>query len=895
MTATTRTTSLPTGTATFVFTDIEGSTKLVQAIGTEAWRAILEDHHALLRRQWEEHDGREVNTEGDAFFVAFPSAPNAVVACAAAQQALTAHQWPDGRDIRVRMGLHTGEAHVTEAADYLGIDVHRAARIASAGHGGQVLVSESTRALVLGSLPDGVTLVDLGEHRLKDLARAEHIYQLVLPGLPSEFPPLKSLDATPNNLPTQMTTFVGREQELAQAHELLHTVRLLTLTGPGGTGKTRLSVQVAADLAHEFEGVYWVPLAAIDDADLVPTTIAQALGIQESGQKTPLEMVIENLKTRKVLIVLDNFEQVTAAAPAIGEILKGAPNVKMIASSRAPLRVYGEQEFPVPPLGVPDTHNLPPLESLSQYAAVKLFIDRATSIKPDFKINNENAPAVAEITELVDGLPLAVELAAARIRLLPPRQMLARLQQSLGELGGGARDLPARQQTLRGAIAWSYDILDEPTQRLMQRFGVFARGATLEHAEMVSGTSDELGMDVLGGLEQLIEQSLLRTLDTDSEPRFLMLHVIREFALDRLKESGDVDELRQRHATVYLDFAEAAAGHLLGDDVVVWLSKLEEDQDNLRAALGWFLARGDAAAASRMAGAQWRFWHMRGHVREGRERMEQVLAMDFPESEQSSLLQALDAAGGVAWWEGDREACRRYYERAVELARRLDDKPKLAQALYNLSFPLGEVDPPGGLMAAREAMGVFEELGDEVGAARAGFSVAGSSTILGDYEQCLEIAAKVVPLFRAHGLRFDLAWMLHAVGLAQIKLERFAEAVPNLLEATNMLAEAQDQVGITIVLGDFSDMAFGLGNSLDGMRLRGASIAIQERTGGGLEGTIGDTYSQRTRQDGPASPEEQQALAEGRAMEPDAALELARELATRVAGWADREGPIRSS
>jgi predicted ATPase/class 3 adenylate cyclase len=884
MSETTTPTALPTGTATFVFTDIEGSTKLVQEIGTERWRKVLEDHHRLLREQWAAFDGREVNTEGDAFFVAFPSAANSVAAAVAAQRVLAGYEWPDGLAIKVRMGLHTGEATVTEAADYLGIDVHRAARIASAGHGGQVLVSESTRALVAGALPQDVTLQDLGEYRLKDLVRAEHIYQLVVPGLPSEFPALKTLDATPNNLPTQMTTFVGREKEVEQAHELLHTVRLLTLTGPGGTGKTRLSVQVAADVAGEFQGVYFVPLAPIDDPDLVPTTIAQTLGLQESGAKTPLDMIVEHLRAKKVLLVLDNFEQIIDAAPAVGEILKGAPEVKIIASSRAPLRVYGEQEFPVPPLGVPDTHALPPLESLSQYAAVKLFIDRATSIKPDFKIDNENAPAVAEITELVDGLPLAVELAAARIRLLPPKQMLARLQNSLGELGGGSRDLPARQQTLRGAIAWSYDLLDEPTQGLARCFSVFARGATMPDAEAVCAPADGAGVDVLGGLEHLVEQSLMRILEDGDEPRFLMLHVIREFARDRLEESSNEDtNTRQRHADLFLGIAEEAAPNLITDDQKRWLDRLEAEQDNLRAALGWFISRDELPEASRMVSAQWRFWHMRGHIREGRERIEQLTSMDFPESEQLSLLSVLTAAGGLTWWEGDRDACRSYYERAVELARRLGDKPQLAVALYNLTFPLGELEPGPALAMAKEAKAIFEEIGDDVGAARAGFSMSGSYGLLGQHDRALEVAEQTVPLFRERGMRFDLAWQLHQVGWANVKLGHLGESAPALVEAIDLLAEAQDHVGMTIVLGDFSDLAFAMGEPLDGMRLRGASLAIQERTGGGLEGGIGQTYNQRVRQEGPSTPDEQKALDEGLAMSAEDALELAHDLAGRVA------------
>ena len=502
--------ALPEGTATFLFTDIQGSTVLVQKLGIERWKAVLDTHYALLREQFAAHEGAEVNTEGDAFFVAFAQATQAVAACAAGQRALYAHPWPEDAVIRVRMGLHTGEAAMV-GGDYMGLDIHRAARIASSAHGGQVVLSDATKVLCEGSLPDGVTLVDLGEHRLKDLAKPERIWQLRIDGLPDEFPPLKSLDKTPNNLPTQLTSFVGRDKELAEGLRLLDQSRLLTLTGPGGTGKTRLSMQIGAEASDHFKhGVYFVPLAPISDPELVPSTVLQAMGVHDSDSRPPQEQLVAHLKEKEVLLILDNFEQILPAAGYVGEVLKASPTSKAVATSRAALKVYGEQEFPIPPLGVPDIAAEVSLDDLAQFEGVKLFIERAVALKPDFKLTAENAAAVAGIAALVDGLPLAIELAAARIKLMPPKAMLARLQDRLGELGGGARDLPERQQTIRGAIAWSYDLLDEGTQRLFARFAVFVRGGSLDQVEAVCGPADEVGGDVLDGISTLLDHNLVR-------------------------------------------------------------------------------------------------------------------------------------------------------------------------------------------------------------------------------------------------------------------------------------------------------------------------------------------------------------------------------------------------
>ena len=413
-------TRLPTGTVTFFFSDIEGSTRLIQQLG-EHYPDVLLAHHTIQREALAANRGHELRTEGDSFFIVFESALDACTGAAAVQEMLAQHSWPQDGQVRVRIGLHTGEATLV-GNEYLGLDVHRAARVASAGHGGQVLISETTRALVEHALPPGLTLKDLGLHRLKDMARPERLFQLSVEGLLSEFPALKTLEATPNNLPTQLTSFIGRDDQVREAQQLLERSRLLTLTGPGGTGKTRLSLQIAAGVLDQFpDGVYFVPLSAIHDPDLVPSAIAQALAISTTGSRRPIEALLENLREKQTLLVLDNFEQVLEAATIATELLEGSAGLRVLVSSRIALRVSGEQEFPVPPLALPDLKALPGLAALSQFEAVRLFIERAVAVKPDFQATNENAPAITGICERVDGLPLAIELAAARVKLLPSR------------------------------------------------------------------------------------------------------------------------------------------------------------------------------------------------------------------------------------------------------------------------------------------------------------------------------------------------------------------------------------------------------------------------------------------------------------------------------------------
>ncbi|HUK93948.1 MAG TPA: adenylate/guanylate cyclase domain-containing protein [Gaiellaceae bacterium] len=672
----------PSGTVTLVFGDIEGSTRLLQRSG-EAYAELLATHRDLIREAFARHNGYEVDMLADSFFATFASAKDAVAGASDAQRALAGHDWPDDYEIRVRMGLHTGEPRLI-GDRYVGLDVHHGARVMAAAHGGQVIVSESTRAL----LEDGVHLRDLGEHRLKDLTGPQHLYQLEIEGLPGEFPPLNTLDNRPTNLPALPNAFIGRERELAEAEELLvrEDLRILTLTGTGGAGKTRLALQLAAEAIERFpNGVFFVSLSPVRDWELVVPTMARTLGLREYPGETMLETLTDYVRDKELLLLLDNLEHVIAAAPAISGLLASAPGLRVLATSRTPLHLSGERTYAVPPLALPNGNGTPVEES----EAVRLFVERARAAAADFELTPENAEAVAEICVRLDGLPLAIELAAPRVRVLTPAALMRRLDQRLKLLTGGAQDLDERQRTLRGTIEWSHDLLLEDEKVLFARLGSFVGGCRLEAAEALCDPDGSLGTDVLDGLGSLVEKSLLRRrADSDGEPRFWMLETIREYALELLEASG---EARRRHACWYAEEAERLDLESRTGDQPALFARLDDDNANLRAAIRFARETGDGELMLRLVTALWSFWSTRGYVAEGRRALEDAFELSDRRPARALLgLCTLRALSGQS--EGILDDARE----ALGAAEELRDDFTLAQA-WNL---VGRVE--GGVMGRME-------------------------------------------------------------------------------------------------------------------------------------------------------------------------------------------------
>jgi predicted ATPase/class 3 adenylate cyclase len=869
---------LPTGTVTFMFTDIEGSTRLLQALG-DRFKPVLEVHQRLLREAIGASAGIDIRTEGDSFFAVFQSASGAVSAAVAAQRAMAAHPWPDDVAVRVRIGLHTGEGTVG-GDDYVGLDVHRAARIAATGHGGQVLISSATSGLVRGGLPDGVGLRDLGEHRLKDLARPERIYQLMIIGLPGEFPPIRSLE-TPTNLPIQRTSFVGREREVGRVKDLLRGPGLLTLTGAGGSGKTRLALQAARELLNDYpDGVFFVELAPVTDPRLIPSAIAAAVGVRAEGRRPVLDTVREDVRNREMLLVLDNFEQVLGGAAIVADLLAVAPQLRILVTSREPLHVAGEQELAVPPLNLPDIREPLTPEHLTRYEAVALFVHRATAVDPDFRVTAANAPAVAELCLRLDGLPLPIELAASRIKLLSPETILERLDRRLELLTGGPIDLPARQRTLREAIGWSHDLLDDPERVLFRRLSVFAGGWTLGAAEAVANPGAELGRDAIDVLGSLVDKSLAVRVPTSSGPaRIGMLETIREFAFEQLEAAGEAEATRDRHAFFFLEAAEAAEPHLRSVDQVHWLDDLELEHDNLRAGLRRAIDTGHSQIGLRMVGALWRFWHLHGHLAEGRRWAEEVLALPSSSGRTAERAWALTALGGLAYWQEDVPACHRAYEEALAISRELGDRSAEARGIFNLAFAVAyEGGMAGAVGMFEESRTRFEDLGMRGGVADALWGLAVIARLEGDLPRSKAMAEESLRLHREAGDRFGVTDALFALGRLALGDGDLTTAASCLLEALDNDEGVGNRTGMGIVLDNLAAIASVKGNHLRALRLAGASEATKESAGGHAPPPLVDLPDPRDA----ARVEVGEAVVkaawdEGRAMTLDQALGYARE------------------
>jgi predicted ATPase/class 3 adenylate cyclase len=772
---------LPSGTVSFLFTDVEGSTRLLHELGADVYAEALAGHRRVLREAFSAHGGVEVDTQGDAFFVAFPTAPGALRAAAEALEGLAAGP------IRVRMGIHTGTPHLAEEG-YVGVDVHRAARIAACGHGGQVLISASTAALIGG---DG--LHDLGEHRLKDLSAPERIYQLG----DCEFSPLKSLYRT--NLPIPATPFLGRERELLEVMELLsrEDVRLLTLTGPGGTGKTRLAAQAAGALAERYpHGVWWVPLAPLRDPELVLATAGQALGAKDG--------LAEHIADKAMLLLLDNFEQVVDAAADVAGLLGACPQLDLLVTSREPLHVTGEQEYPVPPL----VHE----------EGVGFFLARARAVKPDFGADD----TVSEICRRLDELPLALELAAARVKALSPAQILERLEQRLPLLTGGARDLPERQRTLRATIAWSYELLEPAEQRLFAALAVFSGGCTLEAAEEVTDAD-------LDTLQSLVDKSLLRHTDE----RFWMLETIREYAAERLREDSAAEGWHRRHAEHFLVFAERIGpelGRAAGQADALEL--VEREFPNLRLALDWFTRAGASESGLRLAGALRAFWFKRGSLDEGRRRLGQLLeASDEPSSARAK---ALSVAALLAVQQGDWAETKRWGAEGRRLSLELGERRSASQSILPLARALlGLGDRAGAVALAEEAAALGREIGDEETIAMAAFSLGYAALEKGDLERARsEFETAAANTAAPHVVARSLA----ALGSVALRDDRRADALALLRDSLRTALEFGER-GDTIAWAlELLGAALVDSDPARGAALLGAAEALREELGMQLEG-----------------------------------------------------------
>jgi predicted ATPase/class 3 adenylate cyclase len=832
----------PSGTVTFLFTDVEGSTRRWEQ-DSVAMRAAIERHFVLLDEAIGANNGVRFKIIGDAVQAAFPTALDAVQAAIAAQRALVAEDWGVMGPVRVRMALHTGAA-TPHDGDYLSPALNRLARLLAAGAGGQILLTEATRQLVRDLAPAAMflELVDLGEHRLRDLNAVAHVFQLTAPGLPSDFPPLKSLDRQIHNLPPQLSPFIGRGAVASEIRDRLEQpgVRLLTLTGPGGTGKTRLALHVAAELVEAYpDGVWFVPLAPVASATLVAPTIAGAFGIRESAADSIEATLRAYLRPRRLLLVLDNFEHLVDASPLVVDLLSHCPDIQVLATSRAPLHISGEFELPIPPLELPPSAGPLRLDDVLASEAVRLFVDRARAVQNHFELTEANAEAIVAICRRLDGLPLAIELAASRVRLLPPKAILARLDNRLTLLTGGGRDRPERQQTLRGAIAWSHDLLGRSEQILFRRLAVFAGGWTLDAAEAVVGFGIDPPLPVFDGLDVLHDTSLIRlqestNRDAADEPRFAMLQTIHEFATEQLVASGDFNQVKENHAAWFLDLAIVAEPHLSGPSAAAWLNRLENDHDNLRATLEWLRLQGDGERAVSLAAALWRFWWLHGHVTEGREQLEAALVVDGSTTSPVRAT-ALDGAGVLAETQGDYDRAEALHREALALSRESGDKAGAARALGNLGVVAFDRDDDQATTLLEESLALAREIGDQLLIATALNDLGRVSHNRRNLEQAERLFQESLTLRRKVGSGSEIARPLNNLGAVAFDRGDFQLACQLFEESVSLYRDAGDRWGAAGAL-----MGLAGANHLQGDAPRAAVLLAESLS---LYRDVGDERS----------------------------------------------------
>jgi predicted ATPase/class 3 adenylate cyclase len=860
--------TLPTGDVTFFFSDIEGSTRLAQALGDRAWAALLRAHDQSADSAIWAGGGAVVKHEGDGVFAAFPDALGALTAAVIFSRALHEQAFADQARPRVRIGVHTGEGRVTESGqDYVGIDVHYAARVSAAANGGQIAVSEAARDRLAGSLPAGTQLLEMGPRRLKDFEDPRPIHLLVIPGIADDERPLRTIDA-PTNLPSPPTNFVGREDDLAALRGILDSTRLLTLTGPGGTGKTRLGIGLAASVADAFPGGTWfVDLAPVRDPSLLQSTIAAALDVREEPG-VPISRTLQaHLQPLQVLLVLDNLEQLLPRSGGdIAELLRASPGLRIVVTSREVLRIAGEHEYQVAPLDPID--------------GIQLFVDRASLVRPDAVSTSDDLAVVRRIVERLEGLPLAIELAAARIRLFGPAAILERLETSLDLLAGGARDLPERQRTLRGAISWSHDLLSEDERAVFRRVSVFSGGWSADIAQEVVDPDGDLGLLVADGLETLSDKSLVKVRPTDhGEPRFERHTLLREFAEERLEQSGERPDCERRHALAFLAVAETAGPRLMTPDADRWYDRLEHEQHNLRAALRWSLTMDEPDIGMRIIASIWRFWQRRSELAEGASWAAELLAHPLSRRDPRVRIGALSAAGGIAYWANDFAIVKSAYEERLALAEALDDTLLLADAHYEMGF-LGVIEKNPEMLQhhTRLALELYERAGSEDGMVRARQSFVLNFFVQKRFAEAREMGLLNLEAVRRMGARSRVSDSLMLLAVASIFVDDLEAGRRYLTESERLTSGivADEITGLTIA----SHLALRSDLPEDGARLAGAAQQLRAETGVTnialavlqipdpiviAEERLGDRA--------------EELVSQGRSMTMDVALEVAREIA----------------
>ncbi len=832
--------SLPSGTITFLFTDIEGSTKLWEE-QPDTMRLALARHDALLRAAIETNSGTVFKTIGDAFCAAFHTAPQALEAALSAQQSL--HQVKAGVGfglLKVRMALHTGTAEQRDG-DYFGQPLNRVARLLAVGHGGQVLLSEATQAVTGNSLPAGTSLRDLGLHRLKDLQQPEQVWQLTAPNLPSDFPPLRSLSLYDNNLPQQVTSFIGREKELAEVENLLTKTRLLTLTGSGGTGKTRLSLQVVADRLEDYpDGVWLVELAPLGDPSLIPQTVAAVLGVRETPGDTLTDTLTAALNEKRLLVLLDNCEHVLDACARLADtLLRSCPHVRILASSREGLGIAGESAYRVPSLSLPDLKQPITLESLSHYESVRLFVERAVAVKSDFSVTLQNASALASVCSRLDGIPLAIELAAARIRSMTVEELGKRLDDRFRILTGGSRTALPRQQTLRALIDWSYNLLEANQKTLLARLCVFAGGWTLEAAEGVCSGESVEAWEMLDLLTALADKSLVIAEVQGETTRYRLLETVRQYARDRLAESEAGRSAREMHRDYFLTLAEDIQPKLNGPEQAHWLDVLETEHDNLRVALTFCLEEGEGERAEeseekglRLGAALQVFWHVRGHVSEGREQLAALLSHPAAQRRTKARADALNGAGGLAYNQGDYASARSLYEESLRIRQELGDKQGIAGSLNNLGFvAVAHGNYTSARTLCEEALIINREIGNRAWEANNLFNLGNVAKDKGDYVSARDLLEESLIIRRELGDKSGIANSLNGLGVVARTQGDYASARSLYEESLGIYRELGNRGGIAGSLNNLGNAAEAQGDYASARTLLQEALEIQWELG----------------------------------------------------------------